>query len=146
MMPKLASGSTDASRSSAGPLMLALLILSAAPRPIEAASPSAGRAADTTLARDSVRCRTNADVEACYDAIRWNPGDPALLVALGDALVRAHRLQDADRNYRRALALAPNMRGVAAKISEVEARLSSKRAVRVPGRPYSNAAPEGQSH
>jgi hypothetical protein len=73
---------------------------------------------------------------------------------LADALVRAKRPADAIRNYRRAAALAPNMPGVAAKISAAEAKLSSRRA---PGNPagdrasvnvkrYSNAAPEAQSH
>jgi hypothetical protein len=70
-----------------------------------------------------------------------------LLVALADALVRAGRPADAIRNYRRAVALAPNMSGVAAKISAAQAKLSSRRALPVaPARRYSNAAPETQSH
>ncbi|HWJ35348.1 MAG TPA: tetratricopeptide repeat protein [Steroidobacteraceae bacterium] len=119
--------------------------------------PSAGSAAAATLERDTARCRAHADLNACYDAIRWNPGDPALLVALADALVRAQRPADAIRNYRRAVELAPNMPGVAAKISAAEAKLLPKRAPAnrpadrasinaAAGKRYSNTAPETQSH
>jgi hypothetical protein len=130
-------------------LALACLLLSTAAYP-EAASPAAGDAAAAALKRDSARCRAYADVDACYDAIRWNPGNAALLVALADALVRANRPLDALRNYHRAAELAPNMPGVAAKISAAEAKL---RARRVPSavaagsaKRYSNAAPVAQSH
>jgi cytochrome c-type biogenesis protein CcmH/NrfG len=133
-----------------GFLVLAFVLLCAATRPLEAASLPADKAA-AALKRDSARCRAQASVDACYDAIRWNPGDPALLVALADALVRAQRPADAIRNYRRAAALAPNMPGVAAKISAVEAKMSSRRARPgaaggAAGKRYSNAAPETQSH
>jgi Flp pilus assembly protein TadD len=141
--------------STARSLALAFLLLSTAAWSREAASPPADKAAAAAmLQRDTARCRGQADLNACYDAIRWNPGDPVLLVALADALVRVRRPADAIRNYRRALALAPNMSGVAAKISAAEAKLSSMRARPVerasvngaPGGRYSNAAPETQSH
>jgi cytochrome c-type biogenesis protein CcmH/NrfG len=129
--------------------VLALLLLSSAAWPLEAGSLAAG-GAPAALKRDTARC---SDVEACYNAIRRNPNDPALLVGLGDALVRAQRLQDAVRNYRRAAVLAPGMDGLAAKISAAEQKLAARGA---PARPtsagavtakrYSNAAPEAQSH
>ena len=81
-----------------------------------------------------------------------NPNDPALLVSLGDALVRAQRFEDSIRNYRRAAVIAPGMGGIAAKISAAQDRMASRRA---PVRPtagavtdkrFSNAAPETQSH
>jgi cytochrome c-type biogenesis protein CcmH/NrfG len=136
--------------------VLSLMLLSNAAWPREAVSPAAGEAS-AALKRDTARCSTLADVEACYNAIRWNPNNPALLVGLGDALVRAQRLQDAIRNYRRAAMLSPGMSGLAAKISAAEQKLASKQA---PGKPlidrapgstatakrYSNAAPEAQSH
>ena len=133
--------------STAKTLALSFLLLSTAAWSREAASPSADKAAAAALKRDSARC-AQADLDACYDAIRWNPGDPALLVALADALVRAKRPGDAIRNYRRAAALAPNMPGVDAKISAAEAKLTSKRSPGngAAGRRYSNAAPESQSH
>jgi cytochrome c-type biogenesis protein CcmH/NrfG len=137
----------------------------------EAPSSAAGKAAAAKLKHNSERCSRHADLDACNDAIRWNPSDPVLLVALADALVRAKRPADAIRHYRRAAALAPNMPGIAAKITAAEARLPAKQSsiaarrtaqppVRAPaelpvtaasvkgatrGR-YSNAAPETQSH
>ena len=131
-------------------LGLALLLLAAAAGSRAAVTPSAGSAAATTLARDSARCRTQADLNACYDAIRWSPGDPGLLVALGDALVRSRRPADAIRYYRRAAALAPTMPDVAAKIAAAEAKVSPRRASversTANGKRYSNTAPEAQSH
>ena len=131
-----------------------MLLLCAAVGSRAAVAPPDGSAAAATLARDSARCRAQGDLNACYDAIRWSPGDPALLVALADALVRAKRPADALRNYQRAAVIAPNMPGVAAKISATEAKLSFKRApgkvsadrASANGKRYSNAAPEAQSH
>jgi cytochrome c-type biogenesis protein CcmH/NrfG len=117
----------------------------------DAASQPAGEASAAALKLDSVRCSTQADVGACYNAIRWNPNDPALLVALGDALIRAQRFEDAIRNYRRAAVIAPGMSGIAAKIGAAEEKMASRRAARPTGgavtdRRFSNAAPEAQSH
>jgi cytochrome c-type biogenesis protein CcmH/NrfG len=123
----------------------------------ETVRPSAGDPATATLKRDSERCRAQANLDACYDAIRWSPRDPALLVALGDALERANRPVEAVRAYRRAVTLAPNTPGVAAKISAAETKQSSRRAPRNPSPPdtaaqaasskrASNAEPAAQSH
>jgi len=106
---------------------------------------------------DFERCRAGSNLDACYDAIRWRPSDPSLLLSLGDALLRANRPADALRTYQRVATLAPNTPGVAAKISAIEAKLSAKRspgnasmraaaADAPPGKRYSNAAPETQSH
>jgi cytochrome c-type biogenesis protein CcmH/NrfG len=137
-------------------LVLAFSLLSTAAWAQDAALPAGSKVPAETLKRDFGRCQ-QADLDACYDAIRWSPGDPALLVALGDALVRAGRAADAIRSYRRAAALAPAMQGLAAKISAAEAKLSARRAPVKPtgehasvseaaNRRYSNADPEGQSH
>jgi cytochrome c-type biogenesis protein CcmH/NrfG len=109
--------------------------------------PSSPEAAAAAAKRDSTRCVTLADLDACNDAIRRKPSDPELLVALADALVRAKRPADAIRHYRRAAALAPHMPGLAAKLSDAESQLASERTP-VPARRtrYSNAAPETQSH
>lgn len=119
----------------------------------QAALSAVAKPAAEALKRDFESCRAHANVDACYDAIRWNPRDPALLMALGDALERAKRPADAIRAYRRAAALAPNTPGVAAKISAAEARLSHKaerggHSTReaTAGKRYSNAATESQSH
>jgi cytochrome c-type biogenesis protein CcmH/NrfG len=129
----------------------ALLLLSVTAWPRDAVSPADGEV-PAALKRDTARCSSQADVEACYNAIRRNPNDPALLVALGDALVRAQRLEDAIRNYRRAVVIAPGMSGVAAKISAAQEKMATRRApVRPTGsagtdKRFSNAAPEAQSH
>jgi cytochrome c-type biogenesis protein CcmH/NrfG len=134
----------------------AFLLLSLAAWPW-AAAPAAEDLAATTLKRDFDACRVHANIDACYDALRWKPSDPALLVALGDAQLRAQRSADAIRAYKRAAEIAPDMPGLAAKISATEAKSSSKHAagngpahgVSVhadSGKRYSNAAPEAQSH
>ena len=122
-------------------LLMATLLVSAA-WSVEAPS-----TAEAAAKRDSARCVTQADVDACNDAIRRNPSNPQLLVALADALVRAKRPADAVRNYRRAAALAPHMPGLAAKLSDAESQLTPER-IPAPARRtrYSNAAPETQSH
>jgi cytochrome c-type biogenesis protein CcmH/NrfG len=129
---------------------LAWALLSLAAWSQETAS-SAGNPSAATLQHDFERCKARANLDACYDAIRWNPRDPELLAALGDALARANRTADAIRTYRRAVALAPGNRNLAAKISAAEAKLASTRPPGAAPTPasakrYSNAAPEAQSH
>src|SRR5271154_3137046 len=143
---------TSCSMPTARSFVLVFTLLCTAAWSQEAPSPAATKASAATLKRDTTRCRAYSDIDACYNAVRWNPGDPALLVALGDALVRAKRPADALRNYHRAADLAPNMRGLAAKISAAEAKLTPPKrapatAASVPAvKHYSNAAPEAQSH
>jgi Flp pilus assembly protein TadD len=104
---------------------------------------------------DAERCRAHGSIDTCYDAIRRSPSDPSLLASLGDAFARASRSADALRTYRRAAALAPNDRAVAAKVAALEGKSATKRASAGPAlraandassRRYSNAAPESQSH
>lgn len=116
-----------------------------------AATPAARKplTAGVKLNTDSRRCR---GIDACYDAIRYRPSDPSLLSALGDALLRANRPADALRAYQRVAILAPNMPGVVAKISALEAKLSAKQASgsgsthAADAMRNSNAAPQTQSH
>jgi cytochrome c-type biogenesis protein CcmH/NrfG len=148
-MPCVLTRQRGVSVPAARSFVLVFTLLCTAAWPQDAPSSSATKAAAATLKRDTTRCRAYSDIDACYNAVRWNPGDPALLVSLGDALERANRPADALRNYHRAAALAPNMHGLAAKISAAEAKLTPKRApatAAVPAKHYSNAAPESQSH
>jgi chromosome segregation ATPase len=112
--------------------------------------------AGVRLNTDFGRCRAGG-LDACYDAIRYRPSDPSLLSALGDALLRANRPADALRAYQRVAILAPNMPGVVAKISALEAKLSAAKlsAKRASGGASahaadamrnSNVAPQTQSH
>jgi cytochrome c-type biogenesis protein CcmH/NrfG len=127
--------------------------MGAAPRLTLAAS--ADKPAEAALRRDLDSCRAHANVDACYDAIRWNPNDPVLQIALGDALLLTKRPSDALRAYRRAAAVAPATPGIAAKISAAEAKLSSQQKLnRAPhsapaadaSKRFSNTEPEAQSH
>jgi cytochrome c-type biogenesis protein CcmH/NrfG len=99
-------------------------------------APPPSKAVAERIKRDSASCKSNQNLETCDDAVRWDPSDPALLVAFGDALLRAQHPAEALRQYQRAAALAPKMPGVTAKISAAEARLPSKRG---PARPLSVA-------
>jgi chromosome segregation ATPase len=121
--------------------------------PHAAATPAVGKAVTATakLNTDFRSCRAGG-IDACYDAVRYRPSDPSLLSALGDALLRANRPADALRAYQRVAILAPNMPGVVAKITAIEAKLSTKRTSG--GRSTHatdvtrnlNAAPQTQSH
>ena len=100
------------------------------------------------------RCHApRASVDVCDDAIRWNPHDPSLLVAMGDAQVRARRYADAARAYRRAASLAPGTPGIQQKISNADGLLARSKAPAArstttasAAKHYSNADPESQSH
>jgi cytochrome c-type biogenesis protein CcmH/NrfG len=112
-------------------------------------SAAASAAAAPNQGADMQRCRERADIDACYDAIRWNPTDPALLSALGDAFARQNRSADALRTYKRAETLAPGNREIAAKVGAIQAKLSAKRTSKAHAeiaKRYSNAEPVSQSH
>jgi hypothetical protein len=81
--------------------------------------------ADAKLKRQTFRCSTLADLDACTEALNLKPDDPALLVAQGDAFLHAKRPADAIGRYRLAAVLAPNQHDVSAKISAAEAQLPS---------------------
>src|ERR1700722_3154943 len=80
-------------------VVLGLLILCLPGWSRAAPSPAAVKAAAETLKRDSAGCSVHADIDACYDALRWNPGDPGLLIALGDILLIARGRGVETRNY-----------------------------------------------
>jgi hypothetical protein len=122
---------------------------------IQQACASAAHSAQA-LNRDVRNCRAHS-ISACYDAVRWNPSDPALQVSLGDALMAAKHPSDALRAYHRAISMAPNTPGVAAKIAAAERKTPSRRVAsiqpvraaevaKVAAPSFSNAAPEAQSH
>jgi Flp pilus assembly protein TadD len=126
---------------------LAVLLGTISPAPAAEGAVPISKPAQAALTAGFERCR-RADIDACYDALRWNPSDPALLEALGDALTRVNRPADALRAYRRAAALAPRDPSISAKISAIESKAPAKRAPvgAANEKRYSNAAPESQSH
>ena len=117
---------------------------------------NASNSGSAATASDAVeRCHARyATVDACDDAIRWNPRDPSLLVAMGDAQMRARRPADAARAYERAATLAPATPGLQQKISKANAILAKSRNSAGHGavtastalKRFSNTDPETQSH
>jgi len=117
--------------------------------------PDAAKPTAPAVARAAAdRCRAHPSVDTCDDAIRWNPRDPVLLVAMGDAQMRARRPADAVRAYGRAAGLAPDMPRIQQKLRAAEAwvaRAKSSPARNAAGaaasnKRYSNSDPEAQSH
>jgi Flp pilus assembly protein TadD len=80
---------------------------------------------EARLKRDTFRCTTLADLDACSEAVSMRPDDPALLIADGDALSRAQRPADAITHYRRAAAFVQDKAEINMKINATEAQLSS---------------------
>jgi cytochrome c-type biogenesis protein CcmH/NrfG len=119
-------------------------------------SASADGSGSAASARDAAdRCHSRyATVDACDDAVRYNPRDPSLLIAMGDAQMRAKRPGDAARAYQRAAALAPGNTGIQQKIAKADAIIakyknSAGRATvtaATANKRFSNADPETQSH
>jgi hypothetical protein len=155
MMPGFPRGSVRAP--AARPLFMSLLLVASAWLPTGANSASDDRFASAERARYATLCRARKDLDSCSDAVRWNPGDPALIATLADALVRAGRVPEGLRDYRRAESLEPDMRGLDARIKAAEARLNERNKPRKAplervsadasgARHYSNADPEAQSH
>jgi predicted Zn-dependent protease len=115
------------------------------------------------LKRDAFRCDNLGDLDACSEAVLLKPDDPALLIALGDALMRAKRPSEALQRYRRAETLTADTQAVAEKIRLAEAELpagsttaraggesADARVARAMPRPaprrFSNVSPDGESH
>jgi cytochrome c-type biogenesis protein CcmH/NrfG len=144
----LAAPKRDASLAAAKWALIALPLSCAA-----AWSQSSGSATAKAAAQ---RCHApHATVDVCDDAIRWNPKDSSLLVAMGDAQLRAKHAAEAARAYRHAAALAPNTPGIQQKIGDAEAALGKAKTKTAPAaattapaasKRFSNADPETQSH
>jgi len=93
---------------------------------------------EAQLKRDTFRCSSFADLDACKAALLVRPYDPALLVANADALMRAGQPAEALKQYRLASSLAPGQVDVAAKIHEAES-------LSVAGQPRPEGAPDAHA-
>jgi tetratricopeptide (TPR) repeat protein len=120
--------------------------------------------AQAKLKRDLFRCESLNDVDACNEAARLKPDDPAVLISAGDALMRAKRPADALQRYRavETSAGAASLPGLPEKIRSAEAALPPQAPAPAAGRPasprvartepkaaprrYSNVSPDAQSH
>ncbi len=153
-------------------LQALLLLLMACALPAKSRAAPDDHFASVERRRYAALCRAHKDLDSCSDAVRWSPGDPALVADLADALVRAGRVPEGLKDYRRAEALDPSLRGLDAKIKATEAKLAERHGPKKPaadhaaagnaladhavavragvdpsaGKRYSNVDPEGTSH
>jgi hypothetical protein len=110
--------------------------------------------AEAKLKRDTFRCSTLSDLEACAEAVRLKPDDAALLTAQADALMHAKR--PAEESVAAGhLAAAEKAAGSLAANSSAQdrrrkpirvARLESTPAATAPARRYSNVPQDDRSH
>ncbi len=74
------------------------------------------------LSRNLLRCTRLADVEACDEALKYKPDDAQILLAKGDALLKASRPGEADAANRRARQILPEDARVARQLAAVQAQ------------------------
>jgi hypothetical protein len=74
------------------------------------------------LSRNLLRCTRLADLDACDEALKLKPDDSAILIAKGDALLKAGRAGEADAVARYARRLLPEDARVAAQLSAAAAQ------------------------
>jgi hypothetical protein len=114
------------------------------------------------IKRDTFRCSSLADLDACNEAVRLQPDVPELQIALGDGLMRSNRPLEALQQYRRAQSAAADKQALLQKIHAAEEQLSAASAeanstagnsgsARVArstpsARRYTNVSQTGQSH
>jgi len=76
---------------------------------------------EAKLSRHVLRCTRFGDVEACDQALALKPDNVAVVIARGDALLKAQRVLEALDSYRRAAALDPSNSEVTTKMAAVQA-------------------------
>lgn len=74
------------------------------------------------VSRNLLRCTRLADVEACDEALKYKPDNAQILLAKGDALLKASRPGEADAAYRRARQILPEDGRVARQLAAVQAQ------------------------
>jgi tetratricopeptide (TPR) repeat protein len=72
--------------------------------------------------RNLLRCTKLDDVNACDEALKLKPDDVEILLAKGDALLKASRLAEAELSYRRALQVAPDNTRVTTQLAAAQAQ------------------------
>lgn len=114
------------------------------------------------IKRDTFRCSSLGDLDACSEAVRLQPDVSEPQIALGDALMRSNRPLEALQQYRRAQSAAADKPALVQKMRAAEEQVSvvppdghstsvnagSARVVRTTpaARRYTNISPPGQSH
>jgi tetratricopeptide (TPR) repeat protein len=74
------------------------------------------------LRRDTLRCTQLGDIDACDSALSVQPNNADLMLARGNALLKANRADEAIAAYTQAAQLAPNNAGIAAKLHAAQSQ------------------------
>ena len=78
--------------------------------------------ASARLARGKLRCTRLSDIAACDEVLGQQPRNVEILMAKGDALLKANRNEDALNAYARAAQAAPDNAVAAGKLQAVQAQ------------------------
>jgi tetratricopeptide (TPR) repeat protein len=74
------------------------------------------------VSRNLLRCNRLGDLNACDEALKLKPDDADILVAKGDALLKASKLAEAEQAYRRARQVAPDHPRAASKLAAAQSQ------------------------
>jgi predicted Zn-dependent protease len=72
------------------------------------------------LNRKMERCTREGELAACDEVLSQQPNNTKILIAKGDAMVKAHRPAEASKAYIRASELAPNSPALTGKLQAVQ--------------------------
>jgi tetratricopeptide (TPR) repeat protein len=72
------------------------------------------------VSRNLLRCSRLGDLNACDEALKLRPGDPQVIVATGEAQLKANRPADAEVTLLRGKRVAPGDPRVAARLVEAQ--------------------------
>jgi tetratricopeptide (TPR) repeat protein len=78
--------------------------------------------ASARLNRKMERCTREREVAACDEILSQQPNNTKILMAKGDALMKAHRPAEASRAYMRASELAPNNTALTGKLQALQSK------------------------
>jgi Flp pilus assembly protein TadD len=78
--------------------------------------------ASARLNRKMERCTREHEVAACDEVLSQQPNNTKILIAKGDALLKAHRPAEASKAYTRASELAPNNAALTGKLQALQAQ------------------------
>ncbi|HWW22186.1 MAG TPA: tetratricopeptide repeat protein [Steroidobacteraceae bacterium] len=79
------------------------------------------------LRRNVLRCTQLSDLEACDAVLSVQPGNADIVLAKGNALSKAGRLDDAVAAYTQAAQLAPGNTAITAKLQQTQAQRQASR-------------------
>jgi tetratricopeptide (TPR) repeat protein len=78
--------------------------------------------ASARLNRKMERCAREHELAACDEVLSQQPNNTKILIAKGDALVKAHRPAEASKAYIRASELAPNSTALTGKLQTLQSQ------------------------